>query len=337
MTKSPESLDTQAELEQPDTPQLLSPQLRAAVRTGLSPSAPDRARVRDAVWSSVASGELSKSALRVEALMHARAAIVGTKLVSGWGIASKLVALGLFAAGAGIAAVSYLHSTPAPLATPPASAAHAPPATTLWAPTTPSHPSEAHAPARAAVSPKANVEPTAAEPTARERKAAARHARVGASVPRARTRSLPIEEPAPSMPNQVTAPERAASTPSVEAAPHATTVTEPAERAARTPAAAGGSAQAPKPQLELTAELLLVRGASDALDHGDAATALRQLQRYTSRYPHGALRVEAAALRAVALCTTRVSGADAARDSFLAAHATSPLAERVKRACASVP
>lgn len=91
--------------------------------------------------------------------------------------------------------------------------------------------------------------------------------------------------------------------------------------------AAGGSGDA------LAEELAIVRAVNDALAGGSPEQALARLDDYHRRFPAGALREEAAALRAVALCAGgRADGARAAA-AFLHAHPGSLSAERVRRSC----
>ncbi|WAS90609.1 hypothetical protein [Nannocystis punicea] len=83
----------------------------------------------------------------------------------------------------------------------------------------------------------------------------------------------------------------------------------------------------------LAQELAIVRAVNDALAGGSEALALARLDDYHRRFPDGALREEAAALRAVALCAAgRADGATTAA-AFLRAHPGSLSAERVRRAC----
>jgi hypothetical protein len=83
----------------------------------------------------------------------------------------------------------------------------------------------------------------------------------------------------------------------------------------------------------LAQELAIVRSVNDALAGGSAEQALARLDDYHRRFPDGALREEAAALRAVALCAAgRTDGATTAA-AFLRAHPGSLSAERVRRAC----
>jgi hypothetical protein len=108
---------------------------------------------------------------------------------------------------------------------------------------------------------------------------------------------------------------------------------------AELPAAQPAVTQIPEPELpalpkfQLERELTLVRAASDALQHAGAGAALLKLQQYRMEFPRGALRVEADALRAIALCTSHAATAAAVSGVFLKAHASSALAERVRRAC----
>jgi hypothetical protein len=86
----------------------------------------------------------------------------------------------------------------------------------------------------------------------------------------------------------------------------------------------------------LAAETALLRDADRALRAGDTATALARLDEDAARFPNGALAPERAGERLVVLC--EVGAADArAVAQFLAARAGSPLAARVRRACAPKP
>ncbi|MDC0723607.1 hypothetical protein [Nannocystis bainbridge] len=83
----------------------------------------------------------------------------------------------------------------------------------------------------------------------------------------------------------------------------------------------------------LAQELALVRAVNDALAGGSPEQALTRLADYQQRFPGGALREEAAALRAVALCAAGREDGAAAATAFLGAHPGSLSAERVRRAC----
>jgi hypothetical protein len=274
------------------------------------------------VWSNLAAGELSRSAQRVDALMQARAA-GGAKLVGGSGLTGKLLAVGVLVAGAaGLIGWSMRSPAPAPdpFSTPAMSAA----------------PSGSHADAipAPAISPALQGEFTAdgarrvtPEPARAEREGSAELRPEKPGRPRSGSHRAHASKQAPRQetletkaPTETAASEQASVTPPPAAAPAAE---QPVE-----------AAREPVPRFDLAAELRLVRAASRALDRGDAQAALAQLQQYGARYPSGALRVEAAALRAMALCTAHAKGADLERQHFLRDHASSALAERVKRACA---
>lgn len=94
---------------------------------------------------------------------------------------------------------------------------------------------------------------------------------------------------------------------------------------APTDAAGGGDA--------LAEELAIVRAVNDSLAGGGAEQALARLDDYHRRFPAGALREEAAALRAVALCAAGREGGASAAATFLQAHPGSLSAERVRRSC----
>jgi hypothetical protein len=84
----------------------------------------------------------------------------------------------------------------------------------------------------------------------------------------------------------------------------------------------------------LAAETALLREADRALRAGDNATALARLDEHATRFPHGVLEPERTAERLIVLCELGVADA---RDvsQFLSSHAGSPLAARVRRACAT--
>jgi len=83
----------------------------------------------------------------------------------------------------------------------------------------------------------------------------------------------------------------------------------------------------------LAAETALLRDADRALRAGDRGTALARLDEHAARFPNGALAPERAAERLIVLC--EVGAADPASVArFLAARSGSPLAARVRRACA---
>jgi hypothetical protein len=90
------------------------------------------------------------------------------------------------------------------------------------------------------------------------------------------------------------------------------------------------------PASTLAAETTLLRDADRALRAGDTATALARLDEHAARFPDGALAPERAGERLVVLC--EVGAADPrAVSQFLAARVGSPLAARVRHACAPRP
>jgi TolA-binding protein len=93
---------------------------------------------------------------------------------------------------------------------------------------------------------------------------------------------------------------------------------------------------APDATSTLAAETKLLRDADRALRAGDTATALARLDEHAARFPNGALAPERAAEWLIVLC--EVGAADPrAVSQFLAARSGSPLAARVRRACAPKP
>ena len=88
----------------------------------------------------------------------------------------------------------------------------------------------------------------------------------------------------------------------------------------------------------LAQEAALLRRARAQLRDGDATAALRVLDEHTRRFADGALVEEALVLRIDARCAAGQSErARADADTFLRRHPSSPLAARVRRACAERP
>lgn len=87
---------------------------------------------------------------------------------------------------------------------------------------------------------------------------------------------------------------------------------------------------------DLQGELKLLGIAQQALKSGDSGAALRALDELSRKHPGGALSVEGAGLRAVALCASgqERAGKSAAK-RFLKKNPGSPLAGRVRAACFS--
>jgi hypothetical protein len=100
------------------------------------------------------------------------------------------------------------------------------------------------------------------------------------------------------------------------------------------PRARSGSAAPTEDALEVEARGL--GEAHGALQEGDPARALRLLDQQSTAYAGGQLGEEREAARVLALCKLgRVDEASAARARFLDAHPRSPLADRVRNACAA--
>jgi hypothetical protein len=89
----------------------------------------------------------------------------------------------------------------------------------------------------------------------------------------------------------------------------------------------------PPPASDLAQETRLLRDADRALRAGDPATALTLLDQHAARFPKGALAPERTAERLIVTCELGV--ADPRRvDQYLASRGASPLAARVRKACA---
>jgi hypothetical protein len=151
---------------------------------------------------------------------------------------------------------------------------------------------------------------------------------VTASVPAtpALTTGAPAEqarvEPAPAPSALSGLPSPAPAPPVVLAAPGL----RPAQLAPRPPA---------PPLASPSDELPLIHQATQALRDHRTELALQLLGRHAARYPEGALAQERAGLTVLALCQQgRAAEAAPLRDRFLAETPDSPLAGRVRRACA---
>jgi hypothetical protein len=150
-------------------------------------------------------------------------------------------------------------------------------------------------------------------------------------LPTSELGSPPVEEPV--LAAEVVAP----SPPRSLGAPAASTAL-PSGRAAAT-----GSVHRVDGQFSSTleAELPLLREAQEALHTGDAARALARLNELAKRFPNGALAEEREAAHAIAACRLdgrRESGGRgeglAEAQAFARIHTASPLADRVREACA---
>ena len=140
---------------------------------------------------------------------------------------------------------------------------------------------------------------------------------------------------APSEPQQPTGPSRPAADPRAPAAPR--THGGPGSRAA---AGEPGASTEPdtSPASTLEAETRLLREAHDAMQAGQPAKALDLLDQQSLAYAGGQLVEERAAARVLALCKAgRPEAAQAAAARFLQEHPQSPLADRVRTACAAPP
>lgn len=95
------------------------------------------------------------------------------------------------------------------------------------------------------------------------------------------------------------------------------------------------AAPRPEPASSASEELLLIREATRALRDHRLATARQMLEQHAMRFPAGILMQEREGLTVIALCLEgRLSEARPLRASFLANAPTSPLAARVRSACA---
>ena len=85
---------------------------------------------------------------------------------------------------------------------------------------------------------------------------------------------------------------------------------------------------------DLSAEMALVRTASDALARGDESAALAALREHAHRFASGSLRVERDGLRAIAECSRETGPSNASAKRFLRMYPHSLLSARVTKACA---
>jgi hypothetical protein len=307
------------------TDALLSPPLRAALMRELTPTRADRERVQTRIAATLAGAPVSAAVEKVDDAMATRAVRLKTATtVASKSFVSKLVVSGLLLAGAAAITLGALRrGDPPPSAAatvtqqPAASPAESPAVGRSASPSNETAPSQVPDSASAPVSSPiatldsaAEVRPRAAVRT-RTRRAAAGYSNRSAAA---------VAKPARAAMSQ---PPTAATVSGVSGTSDASNVL-PSEAASTT---------ALSPASELADELALVRAASDAVDRADAVRALALLSSYAQRYPRGSLQTEAQALRAIALCASKQSGATAARDAFLSAHARSALAQRVRNTC----
>ena len=142
----------------------------------------------------------------------------------------------------------------------------------------------------------------------------------------------PKPDPAPE-PEPDSAPEPAPEPPSISP-PHSSPsasrragVPGPNVAAPSPPAASATSDVAGEAKLLRTVQRALAR---DALNEAQAA-----LDRYAERFPDGVLVQEAEGAAVIIACRKHTSNADARARRFLAAHEGSPLAPRIRAACAT--
>lgn len=144
--------------------------------------------------------------------------------------------------------------------------------------------------------------------------------------------SGPASAPAPAPPPAFAAPASVArpAEPSVAATPSREVGASSGAAAASSPARRAGPAAVNRAALSV--EVTLVQDAARALAGGDAAGALRVLDTYDRRWPHGALAEEAGALRVQALQRIdRTAEARALARKLLDAHPRGVLAARFQR------
>jgi len=318
-----------------DSEALLSPQLRAALRSGLAPSGEDTERIRRRLWSAISTGVLPPSVHRVDIAIASRASGLKAGVTAiGHTLTTKLMVSSLVLAGAvGVVAVAPHKTTslgtravsvtarstarstgsriepgprPEPI-TEPASEVQAVPTPLLRLAAAPiDAPAAANAIADGSSLPgPGSVKTRFAEPGAqRAQRSGLLRARRPHSLDTAS--SLPLTAAA------------------VQDAPETAT--------SETPPAPSVTPVQPTPALN--AELVIVHAASAALARHDPQSALESVSRYMTQYPQGALRAEVDALRVMALCLAHRSDAASERDGFLREHVSSALATRVLRACA---
>jgi hypothetical protein len=168
----------------------------------------------------------------------------------------------------------------------------------------------------------------------------------------ARTQAPPpadrVEPLAPSLPTPTPAREPEPPARPSETSLHAAQRIEPAEQRAprrsivpRPASAVMAATAVPAASTEAVAapsdELLLIRQATQALRDAQLARAQQLLEQHETRFAQGMLAPERIGLTVITLCRQqRLADARALRDRFLADHPASPLAVRVRSACAAL-
>lgn len=299
---------------------LLPGTLKTALLRELSPTRSQRERVQSALAATLGgAGTTSPAIEQADAEMAARAEHLHVASVAGGtSLATKVIVSSLLLASAAALTTFTLRRSEPP------AIARAP----IRAPST--APQELPTPKAASVAtPLAQAEPTAAPaakiaPNLGKDSHASNSPSAAAEPPDIVSHARPRRVRAPASPPG-TAPLRIDST---------------GQSAAENTAPAGASdvttdpiTPAAKPAPTLSAEIALVRGASDALDRRDAKSALALLTRYRQTYPAGSLAIEVQALRAIALCLDNHPRAAEACEAFLREHGKSALAGRVRSAC----
>lgn len=109
----------------------------------------------------------------------------------------------------------------------------------------------------------------------------------------------------------------------------------PAGAGADKPQAAVDPAASSPPVDSLPEETRLLAAAHAALSRGDAAAALVLIDEHAARFPSGALAPERRAARAMALCKQgRAADGQREADALYGEGSKSPVAEKIRRACA---
>jgi hypothetical protein len=170
-----------------------------------------------------------------------------------------------------------------------------------------------------------------------------RSAALGTAAPRslvAPVEMSPVEAPAAAAPSMLEQPAEVAPSPPARPSRRASDET-PRRVVARNadPPAAPPPAESKPDRLEdLRVEVDLLRQAKEATSGGDASRALALLEQHASRFPNSVLAPERRATRVLALCAAgQTTRARQEASSFLADYPKSPLAPRVKEACAEGP
>jgi hypothetical protein len=116
---------------------------------------------------------------------------------------------------------------------------------------------------------------------------------------------------------------------------HAPTVATPPAATPQPPPPTRRPTPAPTLAEQLALETALLSRIRDAVDTGDDAEALALLRRHAREFPRGAMLEDRQALLAIVGCRSGAATADDTAAAFVRAHARSPYAAAVRRACAS--